>query len=80
MTTFHMLSLCHKRKPPNIQIQGTGICIMLLGIWNLSAADLERSAIQRLPLLSYGQEPQHNKHHKTRDPMTSVCISSIETS
>jgi hypothetical protein len=42
MTAFHMFSLCHKHEPPNIQIQRTGICIMLLGIWNLSAADLGR--------------------------------------
>ena len=44
MITFHMLSVCNKHEPPNIRIQRTGICIMLLGIWNLSAADLGRSA------------------------------------
>jgi hypothetical protein len=38
-----MMSLCHKHEPPNIQMQRTGLYIMLLGIRNLPAADLGRS-------------------------------------
>jgi hypothetical protein len=32
MKSFHMLSLCHEHEPPNIQIQRTDICILLVGI------------------------------------------------
>jgi hypothetical protein len=41
-----MMSLRHKRKPPNIQMQWAGIITIFLGIKNLSAADLgQRSKI-----------------------------------
>jgi hypothetical protein len=40
--TLQMMSLCHKHEPPNIQMQRTGLYIMLLGIRNLPAADLGR--------------------------------------
>jgi hypothetical protein len=39
---FQMMSLCHKHEPPNIQMQRTGLCIMLLGMRNRPAADLDR--------------------------------------
>ena len=40
--TLQMMSLYNKYEPPNIQMQRTGLCIMLLGIMNLPAADLGR--------------------------------------
>jgi hypothetical protein len=38
-----MMSLCHKHEPPNIQMQRTGLYIMLLGIRNPPTSDLGRS-------------------------------------
>jgi len=48
--TLQMMSLCHKHEPPNIQMQRTGLYIMLLGIRNLPAADLGRSKDEQNPL------------------------------
>jgi hypothetical protein len=65
---------------PNIQIKKAGLVDLVNHQQHLPASDLGRSAIQQLPLLGHGQEPQNSQHHETRDPLPSVCIRTIETS